>query len=330
MKVVVMMRLLIHDLETKDFQKLFPDMSSDMMVISDNGTIHHCIGCFGCWVKTPAACVIRDEYGDMGELLSKCSEVIVISKCCYGGFSPFVKNVLDRSISYIHPYFEIRNGEMHHRRRYNNKINLKVWFYGKNITETEKITAERLVKANAVNLDCSTSKVAFIGSIKEMEQLAECNVLVFAFPIYVDGIPSHLLNCLMQLESFFSAKEEKDIIVYSIANCGFYEGHQAAIAIEMMKNWCIKAGLCWGQGVGVGAGGMLTSIKNVPIGYGPKKSLGAAFEKLAKNILEHSSGEDIFITADFPRTLYKLAAEMGWRKSIKANGMKKKDLSLKK
>jgi len=167
-------------------------------------------------------------------------------------------------------------------------------------------------------------------SIEEMEQLAECNVLVFAFPIYVDGIPSHLLNCLMQLESFFSAKEEKDIIVYSIANCGFYEGHQAAIAIEMMKNWCIKAGLCWGQGVGVGAGGMLTSIKNVPIGYGPKKSLGAAFEKLAKNILEHSSGEDIFITADFPRTLYKLAAEMGWRKSIKANGMKKKDLSLKK
>lgn len=27
---------------------------------------------------------------------------------------------------------------------------------------------------------------------KEMEELTECNVLVFAFPLYVDGIPSHL------------------------------------------------------------------------------------------------------------------------------------------
>lgn len=162
------MRLLIHDLKTDDFQKLFPNLSSDTMVISDNGTIHHCIGCFGCWIKTPAACVIRDEYGDMGEHLSKCSEVIVISKCCYGGFSPFVKNVLDRSISYIHPYFVIRNGEMHHRRRYDNRIDFKVWFYGE-ITEREKATAKRLVKANAVNLDCNVSKVTFIGSIKEME-----------------------------------------------------------------------------------------------------------------------------------------------------------------
>ncbi|WP_407654270.1 MULTISPECIES: hypothetical protein [Caproicibacterium] len=35
--------------------------------------------------------------------LSQCDELILISKCCYGGFSPFVKNVLDRSIPYIHP-----------------------------------------------------------------------------------------------------------------------------------------------------------------------------------------------------------------------------------
>ncbi len=163
------MRLLIHDLDTDEFQKLFPNLSGKTMVISDNGTIQQCIGCFGCWVKTPAACVIRDEYGDMGELLSRCKELILISKCYYGGFSPFVKNVLDRSISYIHPYFVIRNGEMHHRRRYNNKIDLQVWFYGENITEKEKLTAQKLVKANAINLDCKVDKVIFFNSIAEME-----------------------------------------------------------------------------------------------------------------------------------------------------------------
>ncbi|WP_346914506.1 flavodoxin family protein [Clostridium sp.] len=163
------MKLLIHDLESKDFKKIFPNQIDDTMVISDDGTIHHCIGCFGCWIKTPAACVIRDKYGDMGEYLSKCKEIIIISKCYYGGFSPFVKNVLDRSISYIHPYFVIRNGEMHHRRRYKNHIDMKVCFYGENITEKEKQTGEKLVKANSINLDCDISSISFVNSIEEME-----------------------------------------------------------------------------------------------------------------------------------------------------------------
>ncbi|MGI6577846.1 MAG: flavodoxin family protein [Eubacteriales bacterium] len=163
------MRLLIHDLNNEEFQELFTKQMSETMIISDNGTIRHCIGCFGCWVKTPAACVIRDDYGDMGENLSKCKDLIIISKCCYGGFSPFVKNVLDRSISYIHPYFVTRNGEMHHRRRYKNKINLHVLFYGENITEEEKQTAQKLVVANSVNLACNVSKISFVQSTVEMK-----------------------------------------------------------------------------------------------------------------------------------------------------------------
>ncbi len=39
-------------------------------------------------------------------------------------------------------------------------------------------------------------------TLKQMEELARCDILVFAFPLYVDGIPSHLLNCLIQLEKF--------------------------------------------------------------------------------------------------------------------------------
>ncbi|MDU3351391.1 MAG: flavodoxin family protein, partial [Clostridium sp.] len=101
------MRLIIHDLKSEEFEKLFPNGLEDTSVISDDGSIHNCIGCFGCWLKTPGACVIRDKYGDMGEYLSKCDEVIIISECVYGGFSPFVKNVLDRSISYVLPFFKI-------------------------------------------------------------------------------------------------------------------------------------------------------------------------------------------------------------------------------
>ena len=163
------MRLLIHDLNKEEFDKIFPKLGDETKVISHDSPIRHCIGCFGCWVKTPGACVIRDEYGDMGENLSKCSEVIIVSKCCYGGFSPFVKNVLDRSIPYVHPYFATRNGETHHVRRYDNEITMKVWFYGEQLTENEQKTAEKLVNANCVNLSCHLNKLMFSNSIMEME-----------------------------------------------------------------------------------------------------------------------------------------------------------------
>lgn len=163
------MKLLIHDLNEKEFQRMFPNPLKDMRVISDDGTIHNCIGCFGCWIKTPGACVIRDNYGDMGEYFSKCDEIIIISRCCYGGYSPFVKNVLDRAISYVHPNLVIRNGEMHHKRRYDNKFNMKIWFYGEDITAREKKTAVKLIKGNEVNYDSKGNEIFFVNSIAEME-----------------------------------------------------------------------------------------------------------------------------------------------------------------
>lgn len=163
------MKLFICDLESKHFERLIPDLPDDAKIILYDDNIHHCIGCFGCWIKTPGSCVIRDKYGDMGEYLSKSEEVIIISKCCYGGFSPFVKNILDRSISYMHPDFVIKNGEMHHKRRYKNIIDLHVYFYGENIAEKEKQTAQKLLKANSINLDCNIGSISFFKSIEEME-----------------------------------------------------------------------------------------------------------------------------------------------------------------
>lgn len=169
------MKLLIHDLEKENFNEIFGTIKEDVMVIDDNNTIRNCIGCFGCWIKKPGECVIVDDYNNMGELLSKCIELIIISRCFYGGFSPFVKNVIDRCNAYAHPYFDIRNNELHHRRRYNNNFELSVYFYGENITEKEKMTAKKLIQANAINKDCGIKNIMFvqnINSIKDLEGVA--------------------------------------------------------------------------------------------------------------------------------------------------------------
>lgn len=167
------------------------------------------------------------------------------------------------------------------------------------------------------------------GTISEdiMNYLNAVDVLVIAFPLYVDGIPAHLLSCLCQIEE--KGISNKQLKIYGIANCGFYEGKQNALALEILENWCDKIGATWGQAVGLGGGGGLAQMSEIPLGKSLKKNLGTAFETLAKNIENGESAENIYVSLDMPRFLYKMAGEMGWRTAIKENGLDVKDLSRK-
>ena len=148
-------RLIIHDLAP---DAIAPDPQTD--VAADNGQIHPCVGCYGCWIKTPGQCVLRDRWEHMGWRIAQCSELVLITQCLYGGPSPFVKNVLDRSIPYLHPDFARVNGQMHHVQRYPEQRRLRVRFYG-DVTGEEQALARRWVNAIAVNMNLLTEDVAF-------------------------------------------------------------------------------------------------------------------------------------------------------------------------
>lgn len=165
------MKILLHDLNPQEFLSLNLPLDSDTEVISDKGTIKNCIGCFGCWIKTPGVCVLKDDYRNMGELLSKCDELIIISRCLYGSYSPFIRNVLDRSISFLLPYFMYKNRETHHKNRYDNHFTLSVYFYGNDITKAEQETATELVAANSINFHCHENHVSFYPDLQSVKKL---------------------------------------------------------------------------------------------------------------------------------------------------------------
>lgn len=176
--------------------------------------------------------------------------------------------------------------------------------------------------------DASLCELHFFTPHPQPEQLqeaADSDVLIFAFPLYVDGIPSHMVSALLDLETVIREKKKKRT-VYAILNCGFYEGCQNAVAIRMMENWCCRSGLEWGYGIGAGGGGMVSALANVPAGRGPGASLGKALCRLAEDSAAQRAGETVFLQMDFPRFAYKAAAEMGWRQAVKKNGMKTKEI----
>lgn len=163
------MKLLIHDLNEKEWEEV-AQQYQDYEVISDRGNIKPCVGCFGCWLKTPGQCVIKDGYDCMGALIHKAEEVVVISRYTYGGFSSFVKNVMDRSIGWVLPYMEIIKGEMHHRKRYPEDKPITFIFRGGAFTETEKEKARAYVEAVCRNFKGWVKGLQFLPCEAETDE----------------------------------------------------------------------------------------------------------------------------------------------------------------
>ena len=89
-----------------------------------------------------------------------------------------------------------------------------------------------------------------------LEQLRDARAVVFGLPLYVDGVPSHVLRFLQEMEAFCRENGLK-LRVYCIANNGFIEGKQNEPLMQVFENFCARAGLVWGGGVGIGGGVML-------------------------------------------------------------------------
>lgn len=143
-------KLILHDLPPQMAEGLYPH-DQDTTVFCSRPAVRHCVGCFGCWVKTPGQCVIADRARVFCDAMPRYDEIIIISKLTFGGLSPDIKAVLDRSIGYMLPFFRIVKGEMHHVQRFPSAPSLTYYFYQAAGNSAQKQTAQKLAAANALN-----------------------------------------------------------------------------------------------------------------------------------------------------------------------------------
>ncbi len=95
------------------------------------------------------------------------------------------------------------------------------------------------------------------------KQLTDIDNLVIVTPVYVDTIPSTVLEILVKIQKF--AQDKKIALnVYAMTNCGFYEGEQNQLAQKTIEMWSRKCGFIYKGGLGIGAGVMVAFTRTLP------------------------------------------------------------------
>ncbi len=110
-----------------------------------------CLGCFGCWVKTPGICVIDDVGRDVARKAIQCDLLAYVTPITFGGYSYELKKAVDRLIPLVTPFFKLVDGEIHHQKRYVRYPSLiGVGTVKKPDGEAERIF-RTLIERNAIN-----------------------------------------------------------------------------------------------------------------------------------------------------------------------------------
>ena len=122
--------------------------------------IANCIGCYGCWTKTPGRCVIRDDATKVYPLIAQSEAVLYVSRIKYGGYDTVMKTMLERAIPVQQAFIRVLNGETHHVQRSVVPKDAIILAYG-NPDQEEQALFRRLVARNAQNMSFKTHRVVF-------------------------------------------------------------------------------------------------------------------------------------------------------------------------
>ena len=122
--------------------------------------IANCVGCFGCWTKTPGRCVIRDDAVKVYPCLAKSDRALYVSRVRYGGYDTVMKTMLERAIPVQQAFIRLLDGETHHVQRAVVPKRAVIVAYGTR-DEEERALFRRLVARNAKNMSFQSYDIHF-------------------------------------------------------------------------------------------------------------------------------------------------------------------------
>lgn len=118
------------------------------------GDIHYCTGCFGCWIKTPGECVMKDDIAVINRAMMNSDVVVYLVPVIFGQFSANIKYALDRWLPNMLPFFETRkDGSTMHPRRYESYPKQFMIGYGDYVSAEDAQLFTDITKKHRSNVD---------------------------------------------------------------------------------------------------------------------------------------------------------------------------------
>jgi len=159
-----------------------------------------------------------------------------------------------------------------------------------------------------------------------LEKLDTADLIVLAFPLYVDTLPAPVVAALKKIAGH-RIEHGSEARFAAIANCGFPEAAHNSTALAICREFTRQSGLSWagalalGGGEGIVHGTPLNELdgRAIPL----KKSLEMAAEALAMGNSIPQAAADLMARPIIPAWLYRISGVYGWTQQAKPYGMSK-------
>lgn len=160
--------------------------------------------------------------------------------------------------------------------------------------------------------------------------IAEADLVILAFGLYVDSMPSPVIGFLEQLATY--RKQEgfqstRAAMLVGLANCGYPEASHNTVALAILEQFAKEAGLLWGGGIGLGGGNGLAGVRleeeqfaDLPI----RKALDKGAIALAGGKPIPQEATDLAARQPYPAALFRLGAHFFWKGEAAKHGAKRK------
>lgn len=151
------MDLVLSDRNLDSFRQQYPGIP---FIDLSRLKIANCVGCFGCWTKTPGKCVIRDDAVNVYPQIAASNRILYVSRLKYGGYDTVMKTMLERSIPVQQAFIRLLHGETHHVQRNVVPKVAVIIGYG-DISPEEQDIFRALVERNAKNMNFERYRILF-------------------------------------------------------------------------------------------------------------------------------------------------------------------------
>lgn len=154
------------------------------------------------------------------------------------------------------------------------------------------------------------------------------DILILAFPLYVDSLPSLVIRTLESLARHrWASSPARAQRLVSIVNCGFPEAHHNDTALAICRRFAKEAGYQWGGGLALGGGEAINgqSLSKVKfVARNVVKALDQAAESLARGGAIPQGAVALMAKPLVPNWTYVWLGERGWWQRAKKHGVQDK------